>query len=660
MTLCTLVTNYMSAALVNTFTQPLTSSLPPIPAISSESIAKSQNPVERKNTLRSLLVGLSASPTRSKLEKCTNILACFDQEVQFSGSSKDGEEEALKRAVTLRLFVALYGDALETFLVQAMRSELEAEWWRDLERSRSSLLMYLIQTLPLRISNLVQTVLRALRVHQLPIRLSAFSPSSIRQLFPSPTAFQPDAVITALFPHLQHRSSALLLPCYHIKEANSLASSISGIILNYLRFAVSSISLPVELVRQECEYKRRELEKIRDQRAEMLGHLALLRNGLIRHLNAQPTDLQLLTTLLAETIFSDDSQSLDSETELSESEPLPILLGLSSSLATCRKAHEELLVNCNLRRPSAFVRFWPKLFLLPPLCIYTIRYAYASRATIVQVIRDVRETVVGFFRGWLVEPIKDVLRTVRTGGEDGIIVRREAVDADMNSLERMVLSLAKDELHYDSEMLQELSQKIKVGDLTPVLRIYEEDIKRPIKSALLGSLLRTVLVQVQKAKVDIDQTLTGIDRLLKSQELTFAFVGVAPAFAITYLVGGSIFSLYSGGRWRGKYGGVSKRAAVFTTMRRIERLLVSQPKTSPGSTSITPLTSGLLLLAIAYLRNYAETYLPPRSRIREGFLEDVLDLEDPNLGRQDKLHVIERMWRCWSPALGWNTATINT
>ena len=65
----------------------------------------------------------------------------------------------------------------------------------------------------------------------------------------------------------------------------------------------------------------------------------------------------------------------------------------------------------------------------------------------------------------------------------------------------MALSLARDELHYSPEQLQELSQKVKVGDLTAILQIYEDDIRHPIKSALLGSLLRSVLVQVQKAKV---------------------------------------------------------------------------------------------------------------------------------------------------------------
>ena len=35
------------------------------------------------------------------------------------------------------------------------------------------------------------------------------------------------------------------------------------------------------------------------------------------------------------------------------------------------------------------------------------------------------------------------------------------------------------------------------------------------------------------------------------------------------------------------------------------------------------------------------------------FLEDVGDLEDPTLGRVEKLRVVERMWRSWGAVLGW-------
>jgi nuclear-control-of-ATPase protein 2 len=68
-------------------------------------------------------------------------------------------------------------------------------------------------------------------------------------------------------------------------------------------------------------------------------------------------------------------------------------------------------------------------------------------------------------------------------------------------------------------------------------------------------------------QVDIDQALAGIDKLLKSQELTFAFVGVAPAFAIVYIISGYLRSLWMGGIGRGKYGGKKKRAGVWVAMR---------------------------------------------------------------------------------------------
>jgi nuclear control of ATPase protein 2 len=179
--------------------------------------------------------------------------------------------------------------------------------------------------------------------------------------------------------------------------------------------------------------------------------------------------------------------------------------------------------------------------------------------------------------------------------------------------------------------------------------------------------------------VDIDQALAGIDKLLKSQELTFAFVGVAPAFAVVYLAGGAFAALLRGSWGIGKYGGKRRIGTVWSAMRyasfsinhtvpnschpsrRTERLLISQPgfhhhhdhDPESAARSIPPLTAGLLLLSVTHLRRFAETSLPTRSRLREGFLEDVGDLENPDLGRAEKMRVVERMWRCWGEVLGW-------
>ena len=67
----------------------------------------------------------------------------------------------------------------------------------------------------------------------------------------------------------------------------------------------------------------------------------------------------------------------------------------------------------------------------------------------------------------------------------------------------MALSLAKDKLYYSSSQLKDLSNAVRQGDLTPILRIYEEDIRTPVKSAVTGTLLRSLFIQVQKAKVGI-------------------------------------------------------------------------------------------------------------------------------------------------------------
>jgi nuclear-control-of-ATPase protein 2 len=72
------------------------------------------------------------------------------------------------------------------------------------------------------------------------------------------------------------------------------------------------------------------------------------------------------------------------------------------------------------------------------------------------------------------------------------------------------------------------------------------------------------------------------------------------------------------------------------------------------SDSLTPLTTGLVLISVMRLRTFAESSLPSGSRLREGFLEDVGDLEDPAMPREDKLRVVERMWRSWGGVLGWH------
>lgn len=73
----------------------------------------------------------------------------------------------------------------------------------------------------------------------------------------------------------------------------------------------------------------------------------------------------------------------------------------------------------------------------------------------------------------------------------------------------MALALAQDKLGYTQAQLVALSSQIRMGDFTPILEIYEEDIRQPFKSAVAGTLLRSLFIQVQKAKVRAVITTVG-------------------------------------------------------------------------------------------------------------------------------------------------------
>ncbi|KAJ4492077.1 ATP synthase regulation protein NCA2-domain-containing protein [Lentinula edodes] len=119
---------------------------------------------------------------------------------------------------------------------------------------------------------------------------------------------------------------------------------------------------------------------------------------------------------------------------------------------------------------------------------------------------------------------KDLLLIAFKSDQAGWLVTKEGVQADYEPLTISDILL--------------LNWTTYGENPTPVLKLYKEDIKSPFRSAVGGTLLRTVFIQVQKAKFDLNQALSGIDRLMKFLELTFTFVGLLLALAIVYVIGG--------------------------------------------------------------------------------------------------------------------------
>lgn len=302
-------------------------------------------------------------------------------------------------------------------------------------------------------------------------------------------------------------------------------------------------------------------------------------------------------------------------------------------------------------RPSRLVRYWlPASALL--LSSTTILRIFVNRkAEIITWIRDLGVTVRDFWMNWVVEPSKKVIGTIRHDKDSEVaIMSKESLKGDRDSLERMVVDFALEnpEISVGSSsiseaQISEIKAKVKEGDLTPVLRAYERDLRKPFVGTVRGDLIRTLLIQVQKTKVDVEVALSGIDALLKSQELVFGFVGLTPGVlvcfaAFRYL--GSAFGSRRGMR-QGRKAGQSVRV-----LRNIDRVLMQATPTENNLLSYKD--HGLLLCEVHELRKRAHRLFP--GEIEREFLEDVGDLVNINSGIHAQTKVLERIrwgYRKW-------------
>jgi nuclear-control-of-ATPase protein 2 len=279
-------------------------------------------------------------------------------------------------------------------------------------------------------------------------------------------------------------------------------------------------------------------------------------------------------------------------------------------------------------RPPRWVRYW-----LPGLVLFlsssTILQILVSRkADIINWLHDLGNTAKDFWFNWVVEPTRKVIGTIRHDANSEIaIMSRDSLQADRDSLERMVVDFATDKPELavgttsplTDAQIADIKLKVKEGDVSPVLKAYERDLRKPIMGAISGDLIRALLIQVQKTKVDLEVAMSGIDALLKSQELVFGFVGLTPGILVTIGVIGYLRTL-SGGR---KGMRRSQRATrSIRVLRSIDRILSEAVPTQNNLLSYKD--HGLLVCEVHMLRKLAHGLLP--SEVERDFREDLEDL----------------------------------
>lgn len=296
-------------------------------------------------------------------------------------------------------------------------------------------------------------------------------------------------------------------------------------------------------------------------------------------------------------------------------------------------------------KPSRVVRYWLPIAIGVLSSSTILRILVNRKAEVVQWIQDFGATIVDFWTNWVVEPTRKVIGTIRhdEGGEISIMSKR-SLEGDRESLERMVVDFAIDNPHHANGSSGKLSEaeiadirtKVQEGDLTPVLRAYEKDLNRPFMGTIRGNLIRALLIQIQKTKVDVEVAMGGIDALLKSQELVFGFVGLTPGLLVTYF---SISALRSSLSEKRGAKTIHKQGKMLRQLRNIDRILVDSAPSDFGELHYKD--QGLLLCEVHVLRQAAEKTMPVD--IYKEFSEDAEELCDVRTGLEKQKKIAERL-----------------
>ncbi|KYK59473.1 ATP synthase regulation protein NCA2 [Drechmeria coniospora] len=302
------------------------------------------------------------------------------------------------------------------------------------------------------------------------------------------------------------------------------------------------------------------------------------------------------------------------------------LLALIDKALPQHAAAMQSLTRANGRPPVA-VRYWLPAVVGLLSSTTVLRVLVNRKADIVDWIADFGQTVRDFWFNWIVLPVQKVIKTIRHDEASEIaIMSRDSLRADRESLERMVVDFAMDKPHFadgssslSAAQVAAIRAKVAEGDVTPVLRAFEKDLKSPLVGAVRGDLVRSLLIQVQKTKVDLEVAMTGIDSLLKSQELVFGFVGLTPGVLVSIGVLRYLGSLLGG---RSGQRRTSTAGRAVRILRNVDRIL---SEARPAQGNVLPYKDhGLLLFEVHVLREVVGKLMP--RDIRRDFLDDLDDL----------------------------------
>ncbi len=447
---------------------------------------------------------------------------------EHNTSTTDSHQE-LEWLLVSKATTQAYGLTLNLLLDQTIPLSSGIGYWDQVLGSYKYLALYTIQTWPARLwhwmRDISQDAWQKLRVDEdQDAESSSFSgrwrkfyglvQDSVRER--SLTALQ-----SSLMSPLTNRQMEVKRKRRHLNRLREMSASGLGVLMDE--------GMMVDNGDENSVSSKARSADDRDEWRTVVAKSVALMEAVLRHI----TTLEMRPSDFEETVF----MNLDEEPDYSQlnaseehSPPHHIALRLQQILETHIPAHvtaSQRLVD-EYGRPSRFVRYWPLGAALFLSSSTLLRIFVNRKAEIMTWISESGNTALDFWNNWVVDPARKIIGTIRHDKDSEIaIMSKDSLRGDRDSLERMVVDFAidnpntSDRKPLSDAQIADVRAKVKEGDLTPVLKAYEKDLRSPLRGAITGDLIRALLIQVQKTKVDVEVAVGGIDNILRSQELVF-------------------------------------------------------------------------------------------------------------------------------------------
>ncbi|KAL8285521.1 hypothetical protein RB597_002541 [Gaeumannomyces tritici] len=553
--------------------------------------------------------------------------------------AKSPQETEIDWLLISKATLQVYGLMFNTLLDQIIPLSNDIWYWDEVLSSYTYSSLYTVQTSPVRLWDWTKDVASESKIR-------------LRRMQRSPMA-----IFEAGGP--QTSTSARWARFYGVVRESITERSLSNV--------QRSILSPISLCRAQAKQKQSQLKRLRDMMACGLGVLidealsfgaedeakgainstentnrewrgfversVVLMNLVVKEVLVAEAGTTELENRVFRGIEMDPELSIHAQDVAGIHKPSVLARRLMAILDTSLPDHvaaTSQIVQQN-GRPSRAVRYWLPATMLLLSSSTILRILVRRQHDILQWAADLGTTTTDFWFNWVVEPVRKIIGTIRHDNSSEIaIMSRDSLRADRESLERMVVEFAleRPELAVGEGssaltdgQVAEIRAKVREGDVTTVLRAYEKELKKPLIGAVRGDLVRSLLIQVQKTKVDLETAISGIDALLKSQELVFGFVGLTPGVLVSVAVFQYLRTLMGGRRGLRR----SERAVkAMRVLRKMDRILAEAALNPSNDNLLSYKEYGLMVCEVHMLRKLVRGMMP--ADIEKEFLEDLDDV----------------------------------